>query len=80
MTDDIVNQAESAKKVLDGQGPCPQGVDCAGDQKHERLFECPDAGCDFLGCCMCYDQHVREPHSSDSDVMREMVRGIGSFE
>jgi hypothetical protein len=56
--------------------PCPQGDDCAGDGKHNRIFDC-EQGCGFQGCASCMEAHDREPHVSDSDTMREMVRSIG---
>lgn len=55
--------------------PCPQGVDCAGDGKHRRLFDC--AQCGFRGCAACMEIHESEPHTSDSATMLEMSRNIG---
>lgn len=56
--------------------PCPQGGDCTGDGKHERLFDCEE-GCGFRGCAACMELHEAAPHVSDSDTMLEMVRGLG---
>ena len=70
--DQIVNRALAANRVIERIGElCPQGMECAGDGQHRRIFDCEE-GCGFRGCAACMEVHETEPHSSDSDTAREM--------
>lgn len=70
--DQIVNRALAANRVIERIGElCPQGMDCAGDGQHRRIFACEE-GCGFRGCAACMAAHETEPHWSDSATAREM--------
>lgn len=70
----MVDRVLAASRVLARQVPCPQGADCAGDQKHNRIFACDH--CPFVGCAACLDQHEAAGHESDSSTARELYSGL----